>query len=66
MLDCLDRVEALHLSGAPAAAVLDELRALVAEAEDWLAAEGPGVDDAARAVARCRRALDARPLTVSA
>ena len=66
MLERLDRVEALHLSGAPAAAVLDELRALVTVAERWLAAEGPGTEAAAGAVDRCRNALDPQPLAVSA
>ena len=57
VLERLDRVEQLHLAGAPAAAVLDELRALVGEAEDWLAAEGPGAEAAGRALERCRDAL---------
>ena len=60
VLDRLDRVEALHLAGAPAADVLEELRALVGEAEEWLAAEGSGTDVAARAVDRCRAALETR------
>lgn len=66
VLDRLERVEALHLAGAPPAAVLDELRALVSEAEDWLAAEGQGTEDAAGALDRCRAALDARSAPVSA
>jgi hypothetical protein len=66
VLERLDRVEALHVSGAPAARVLDELRALVTEAEDWLAAEGPGTEGAMDALDRCRNALDARSAPVSA
>ncbi len=66
MLDRLDRVETLQLAGAPAAAVLDELRALVSEAEHWLAVEGTGVEAATDALGRCRRALAARSVTVSA
>ena len=66
VLERLDRVEALHLSDAPAAVVLNELRALMSEAEDWLAAEGPAVEAAAGALERCRWALDARSLTASA
>ena len=66
VLERLDRVEALHLSGAPAAAVLDELRALVTEAEDWLAVEGVDSQAAAGALDRCRDALDARSLAASA
>jgi hypothetical protein len=63
VLDRLDRVEQLHLAGAPASALLDELRALLGEAEDWLAAEGGGTDVAARALERCREAL--RPQAVT-
>jgi hypothetical protein len=67
VLDRLDRVEALHLAGAPAATVLEELRTLVAEAETWLAAEGSaGVEEAADALDRCRSALAAQLLAVSA
>jgi hypothetical protein len=67
VLDRLDRIEALHVSGAPAAALLDELRLLVGEAESWLAAEGTGsADDAARAVATCRSALGDASLAISA
>ena len=66
VLERLDRVEALHLSGAPAATVLDELRALVTEAEDWLAAEGPGTAGAMDALNRCRTALDGRSAPLSA
>jgi len=66
VIERLDRVEALHLAGAPAGAVVDELRALVSEAEDWLAAEGPGTANAASALERCRSELDARQLAASA
>jgi hypothetical protein len=57
VLERLDRVEQLHLAGAPAAALLLELRALVGEAEGWLAAERVGTEGAARALDRCRDAL---------
>ena len=63
VLERLDRVERLHLAGAPAAAVLRELRALVEEAEDWLAAEGPGAEAARGALDRCRDALGERAVT---
>jgi len=66
VLERLDRVEALHLSGAPAATVLDELRALVTEVEDWLAAEGPGTAGAMDALDRCRTALEASSTPVQA
>jgi hypothetical protein len=35
VLERLDRIEALEHAHAPAAALLDELRALVADAEAW-------------------------------
>jgi hypothetical protein len=63
VLDRLDRVEQLHLAGASASALLDELRALLGEAEDWLAAEGTGADAAADALERCRNALAGRAVT---
>jgi hypothetical protein len=66
VIERLDRVEELRLAGAPAGAVLEELRALVSEAESWLAVEGTGADDALGAVDRCRRALGESPLAVSA
>ena len=56
----LDRIESLHLAGAPVAAVLGELRALLAEADDWLAAETGGTERASDALERCRDALAAR------
>ncbi len=66
VLDRLDRVEQLHLAGAPARSVLAELRELLTETEQWLAAEGPGAEDAARALDRCRDALDVHTATGSA
>ena len=65
VLDRLDRVEQLHLAGAPARSVLAELRELLTETEHWLAAEGPGAEDAARALDRCRNALDTRAATAA-
>ena len=58
MLERLDRVEQLHLAGAPAATLLGELRSLVVEAEDWLAAEGDHAEAAEAALDRCRNALE--------
>ena len=66
MLDRLDRVEHCTSPAPRPRPVLDELRALVTEAEDWLAADGPGTEDAERALDRCRTALDARSTPVSA
>jgi hypothetical protein len=59
----LRRIEALEREGAPARWLLAEVRALVEEAEAWLAAEsaeaeGPGADLAEAALARCRDSLD--------
>ena len=59
VLDRLDRVEQLHIAGAPARSVLAELRELLTETEQWLAVEAPGAEDAARALDRCRAALEA-------
>jgi hypothetical protein len=56
VLERLDRIEALDRSSAGAAELLDELRALVREAEDWARAEG-GEATAESAVERLRRAL---------
>ena len=57
VLDRLTRIEALDREGAPVATLLDELRALVAEAERWKTAEGG--DAAKRATTRLRSALGA-------
>jgi hypothetical protein len=68
----LERIEALRRSRAPAGELLGEVRRLLAEGEAWLAAErpagdarngngvaagGPGTEDAAAALADCRRRL---------
>jgi hypothetical protein len=54
----LERIEALDREEAPPRVLLDELRALVSEAEDWARADRPG-HEAREALARCRGALDA-------
>jgi hypothetical protein len=51
----LDRIEALERERANPEALLDELRALVREAEAWARAERD--DEAIAAVEACRRAL---------
>ena len=56
----LERIEALERAGSPAAAVLDEVRALLGEAEDWVRAEPGGTDRAAAALDRCAAAFAAR------
>ena len=54
----LDRIDALAAAGAPAGVVLDELTALVREAEAWVEAEPRVARRApAAAVERCRTAL---------
>ena len=53
----LERIEALEREGAPAASLLAEVHALVAEAEAWLAVEQAGVEVAGPALARVRDAL---------
>lgn len=52
----LGRIEALEREGADARSLLAEVRALLDEAEAWIAAEG-GVEHAGEALARCREAL---------
>lgn len=62
VLERLERIERLRREGALAATLLDELRALLREAEDWASAEGG--DAGERAVAGLREAL-ARDLVAS-
>lgn len=59
VLTRLDRIEALDREDAPAGELLDELRALLDDAEAWLRAE-PEPHGAVEALARCRRALDVK------
>jgi hypothetical protein len=61
VLDRLERIERLERAGAARAELLDELRALVAEAQEWSRAEGG--DAGARAVADLRTALVTSPVT---
>jgi hypothetical protein len=51
-----DRIDRLRSAGAPADALLEELRELLHEAEEWSRLEGG--DDARRAVGRLRVALE--------
>lgn len=51
----LDRIESLDREGADPRELLDELRALLAEAEAWAAAEGD--ENAGEAVAALRATL---------
>jgi hypothetical protein len=56
VLERLERIEALDESGASPAELVDELRALLVEAEAWSRREGG--DAGARAVADLRSALE--------
>jgi hypothetical protein len=60
----LERIEQLDRSGAPAADLLEELRALVAEADSW--SKGEGGDVGERAVDDLRRALSVQARNVRA
>jgi hypothetical protein len=51
----LDRIEALEREGAPPGVLLEELRGLVQEAEDWARLEGG--ERAQEAIERCGAAL---------
>jgi hypothetical protein len=53
----LDRIETLEREGASAAIMLDEVRALLEEAEAWVRAEPDGLDLAEDALERCRAAV---------
>jgi hypothetical protein len=55
ILERLERIEALDRAGAPASDLVDELRALLVDAEKWSRAEGG--DEGARAVEELRAAL---------
>ena len=60
VIDRLERIDRLRGGGAPAAVLLGEVRALLADGERWLATERPeGLDEARAALDRCRDGLDA-------
>ncbi len=58
VLERLDRIDALELEGAPAEILLDEVRALLGEAEAWVRTEPRGTDLAREALDRCRETLE--------
>jgi hypothetical protein len=60
VLTRLERIEALERAGSPAHMLLDEVRALLVEAEDWVRAEPGGTERAAEALERCARAFEER------
>ena len=55
VIDRLDRIEALEREGASPAALLEELRGLLRDAEAW--AQIDGDERAAEALERCEEAL---------
>ena len=60
VIDRLDRIESLERTGAAPGILLEELRALVRDAEAWARLEGD--ERAAAAVGRCDDALGVVPL----
>ena len=60
VLSRLERIEALERGGSPPAVVLEEVRALLTEAERWVRAEPGGTELAAAALDRCAEAFAAR------
>jgi hypothetical protein len=59
VMERLARIESLERDGCPAAVLLDEVRALLHEAEAWVRAEPGGTGRAAETLDRCRTALAA-------
>ena len=57
ILERLERIDGLRRDDAPARVLLDEVRALLSDAEDWVR-EDDVPDRAARAVERTREALE--------
>jgi hypothetical protein len=66
VLDRLRRIEVLEQQSAPAQVLLDEVRALLADAEDWVRSEARGNECAHAAVEALRTALNGRGETVLA
>jgi hypothetical protein len=55
----LERIDGLRREDAPADVLLDEVRALLSEAEDWIRSDADAPSEASGAVARSQAALDA-------
>jgi hypothetical protein len=67
VLERLARIDTLRKEGAPAHALLAEVRGLLLEGERWLATERPdGVERARAALDECRAGLAAREEVVAA
>ena len=58
ILERLSRIERLEQDEAPADVLLNEVRALLAEAEEWVRSDGAANERAQAAVQRLREALD--------
>jgi hypothetical protein len=61
----LRRIEALEREHAPARSLLAEVHALLEEAEEWVAAEARGTEEAEKALERCGDALATAPVVAS-
>lgn len=59
VLDRLDRIDGLREEGVPAAVLLEEVRTLLGEAEEWVREEPAGSERAVEALKRSREALSA-------
>jgi hypothetical protein len=59
VMERLARIESLERGGCAADVLLDEVRALLHEAEAWVRAEPAGTDRAAETLDRCRSGLAA-------
>jgi hypothetical protein len=66
VLERLGRIESLDRAGAPPASLIDELRALVHEAEAWSRAEGGEAGEEAASNLRSVLALDREPAAMIA
>jgi hypothetical protein len=60
VLTRLERIEALERAGSSGDVLLEEVRALLAEAEDWVRAEPGGTERAAAALEQCAQAFATR------
>ena len=58
VLERLERIDRLQATGGSRAALLAEIRALLAEGEAWLAVEPGGTERARDALDACRRRLE--------
>jgi len=66
VLDRLERIEALEAAGAPARVLLEEVRGLLSDAEEWVRAEPAGTDLAESALERCKEALHEAEISTEA